>query len=1078
MSINLTATNAEIVEEINRKDIFIDGTGLGTAAVTSSPYSCAKWVGSNAAIKSLYSGLLVWFKIGVAGNGTYGTSLNINSLGEHPVIANASTMIGTLYGVGSIIPLIYDADASGSIYKNSASSTSVSGVWKISEADLNTYLPLSAGSGKSLTGDLVTSKSIYLTNITGSINDATSSRLYFGSYSSPYSWLASNSSKAFSLATSNGAFVFYPNTGTYNCLISNCGSNLGRNDANGSYAWNHYYTKGKIYSHKGGSNGFYELSFPAKNGTFALTDDIPTKTSDLTNDSGFITDAGVTSVSLSQGSSNGTVKLTVNGTDGSDVSVKGLGSAAYKSTGTSSGNVPVLDSNGKLDSSIIPAVAITDTFTASSQADMLALSSAQKGDICIRTDENKTYVLSADGYSTLSNWKELLSPTSAGGGVTSVNSKTGAVTLTASDVGAEAAFTDGGAYVASVSNYRVTIPKYIKQDGGKISVPNTWDGSNNNITLHRVAMTGSYNDLSDKPTGMSVDSSLDASSNNAVANSAVTPALSSVKFQLLLANYDFDNSVYVAYMDVSEGALTEGKQYFYLVFFPEYESGVEPNLDAPLFIVDVDAPFRVLIPSTITETMGTSASVLAQQNYYVYPYVYKGYTGAVLGFVGTAFPDLGCVLVNTQNLANYQPSTDNSLLTTSKTVVGAINEAAGAAVLAQTTASAALPKIGGNVTGDLVLYNSSNGSSPRLTFQRGTLTDNYNDWSMYDSGGLFYIQQRGSGSSAWETRVTITQSVANFAGTLQQGGSAVATQSWANSTFLTSTSSALKKYATRTEVYTDNRIIATFVTTSANTQISLYFETVSSIDWGDGTVDTPSSSSITHTYSTAGTYICYIYGVTAIDNGAFYDMTTLKTIRIPDNVTTIGVSCFQDCSGLTTVYLGKGITTINQGAFYQCSALSRIYYNGSANDWDKISIDLNAYIDTATIYFLTETGGVIDKSASSTISINYTDYLYYRDYVLQISQNTAGIPSTLSLSGNTYCILSTKSCTPSGLPNGSNALANYAYQELIVPAKSKKYYRYVSYAGSVIGWQFGTWNEPATTADIASAITTALNTPV
>ena len=67
----------------------------------------------------------------------------------------------------------------------------------------------------------------------------------------------------------------------------------------------------------------------------------------------------------------------------------GLGSAAYLSTGTSSGNVPVLDSNGKLSESILPALAITDTFEAASQAAMLALSSAKKGDICIRSDLNK-----------------------------------------------------------------------------------------------------------------------------------------------------------------------------------------------------------------------------------------------------------------------------------------------------------------------------------------------------------------------------------------------------------------------------------------------------------------------------------------------------------------------------------------------------------------------------------------------------------------------------------------------------------------------------------------------------------------
>ena len=69
-----------------------------------------------------------------------------------------------------------------------------------------------------------------------------------------------------------------------------------------------------------------------------------------------------------------------------------LGTAAYKNTGTSSGNVPVLDSNGKLASSVLPAIAITDTFVVSSQASMLALT-AEVGDVCVRTDLNKSYIL-------------------------------------------------------------------------------------------------------------------------------------------------------------------------------------------------------------------------------------------------------------------------------------------------------------------------------------------------------------------------------------------------------------------------------------------------------------------------------------------------------------------------------------------------------------------------------------------------------------------------------------------------------------------------------------------------------------
>lgn len=117
--------------------------------------------------------------------------------------------------------------------------------------------------------------------------------------------------------------------------------------------------------------------------------------------------------------------------------VEDLGSAAYKDAGNSSGQVPVLDSNGKLNLSTIPAAAVTDVFTADSEEAMLALD-ANKGDLCIRSDSNETYLLMDDPATTLSNWVQISNTNS----VTSVNNKTGAVTLNYADVGAVAKNTD------------------------------------------------------------------------------------------------------------------------------------------------------------------------------------------------------------------------------------------------------------------------------------------------------------------------------------------------------------------------------------------------------------------------------------------------------------------------------------------------------------------------------------------------------------------------------------------------------------------------------------------------------------
>lgn len=110
--------------------------------------------------------------------------------------------------------------------------------------------------------------------------------------------------------------------------------------------------------------------------------------------------------------------------------ISDAGTVANKNVGTVAGDVPILDANGKLNSSVLPSIALTDTFTVTSQSAMLALN-AQQGDVAIRTDESKTYILTNNLPSTLSSWVILQTPDCK---VLSVNDKTGAITLTTNDI--------------------------------------------------------------------------------------------------------------------------------------------------------------------------------------------------------------------------------------------------------------------------------------------------------------------------------------------------------------------------------------------------------------------------------------------------------------------------------------------------------------------------------------------------------------------------------------------------------------------------------------------------------------------
>lgn len=88
-----------------------------------------------------------------------------------------------------------------------------------------------------------------------------------------------------------------------------------------------------------------------------------------------------------------------------------------------------LDVSGKINPSQLPSMAITDTFVVTSELEMLALV-AQTGDVAVRNDESKSYILQGTDPSLLTDWQELLSPTDS---VQSVFGRTGVVTAQTND---------------------------------------------------------------------------------------------------------------------------------------------------------------------------------------------------------------------------------------------------------------------------------------------------------------------------------------------------------------------------------------------------------------------------------------------------------------------------------------------------------------------------------------------------------------------------------------------------------------------------------------------------------------------
>ena len=83
---------------------------------------------------------------------------------------------------------------------------------------------------------------------------------------------------------------------------------------------------------------------------------------------------------------------------------------------------------------------------------------------------------------------------------------------------------------------------------------------------------------------------------------------------------------------------------------------------------------------------------------------------------------------------------------------------------------------------------------------------------------------------------------------------------------------------------------------------------------------------VLHTYPAGKTDANYTIpdSVTSIEEGAFYDCSSLKSITIPDGVTSIGNGAFLQCSSLTSITIPDGVTSIGDRAFNGCKSLTSI----------------------------------------------------------------------------------------------------------------------------------------------------------
>ena len=104
--------------------------------------------------------------------------------------------------------------------------------------------------------------------------------------------------------------------------------------------------------------------------------------------------------------------------------------AEQKSNKNVAGGYPGLDSNKKIDESQLPKITVGNVYAVNNETEQLALS-ASRGDVAVRSDENKTYMHNGGSVGNMTDWTEMKTPS---GEVFSVNGKKGDVTLNIVDI--------------------------------------------------------------------------------------------------------------------------------------------------------------------------------------------------------------------------------------------------------------------------------------------------------------------------------------------------------------------------------------------------------------------------------------------------------------------------------------------------------------------------------------------------------------------------------------------------------------------------------------------------------------------
>lgn len=302
---------------------FVEGTSSQAGSSTSGSYLSTKWEGTVPGVTAPVNGMKVAYRIATnTGVATAGAVLSIDGgTTYYPVVFNVNSVITTRYSVGSTVLMTFNSTQTASAYLTSGTKSTVTGCWQIMDYDANTNTQVrqyQAGSNADGTSpkypllaryDLTNKNGSYDTNYSRFHTGATLDTTTGGIEATSFKKTGGTSSQFLMADGSVDGSAYLPlaggtmNTGAilkftdsrsnevkinpYEIRISIADDLWGDYNDPGIKVGDENLSKFTLYGYneivnKVGNSLGYKFSFPNKNGTFALTSDIPSAVTEST----------------------------------------------------------------------------------------------------------------------------------------------------------------------------------------------------------------------------------------------------------------------------------------------------------------------------------------------------------------------------------------------------------------------------------------------------------------------------------------------------------------------------------------------------------------------------------------------------------------------------------------------------------------------------------------------------------------------------------------------------------------------------------------------------------------------------